>query len=162
MQPVAPNSIRTARPSDAQAIASLEAGLFESAWNAGAVQRIIAANTNLILVAEPAPDVHERRCPNDLIGFAIGAAAADEFEILSIGVAPAWRRRRVGRSLLARLQEGAAAGGAARIFLEVDIGNAGAQALYRGEGFVEVGRRIGYYGHADGSRSDARILAKDL
>ena len=40
------------------------------------------------------------------------------------------------------------------MFLEVATGNAAALALYRREGFVEVGRRRRYY--AD--RSDALVL----
>ncbi|MEN0075727.1 MAG: ribosomal-protein-alanine acetyltransferase, partial [Paracraurococcus sp.] len=60
--------------------------------------------------------------------------------------------------LLAAALAGAAAPGAAAMFLEVAAGNAPAQALYAGQGFAEVGRRRRYY--ADGS--DALVLRRDL
>jgi ribosomal-protein-alanine N-acetyltransferase len=44
------------------------------------------------------------------------------------------------------------------MFLEVATGNAAALALYRREGFVEVGRRRRYYADA----SDALVLRVNL
>jgi ribosomal-protein-alanine N-acetyltransferase len=39
--------------------------------------------------------------------------------------------------------------GAAEVGLEVRAGSVGAIAMYGGLGFVEVGRRVGYYGEPD-------------
>ena len=44
------------------------------------------------------------------------------------------------------------------MFLEVAIGNAAALALYRREGFIEVGRRRHYYSDS----SDALVLRMNL
>ena len=48
------------------------------------------------------------------------------------------------------------------VFLEVDEGNTAARRLYRRAGFGEVGRREGYYAAADGNRSTALVLRRDL
>ena len=92
-------------------------------------------------------------------GFAIASVAADEAEILSIGVAPPYRQRGIGAALLARAAERAAERGAGRLFLEVGTDNAAAAALYDAFGFRQVGLRRDYYRRADGRRVDARILA---
>lgn len=79
------------------------------------------------------------------VGFAVARVAADEAEVISIGVAPAARRRGVGAALLADVMARAVAHGAVRIFLEVAEDNAAAIALYVSAGFEKVGRRPGYY-----------------
>ena len=43
----------------------------------------------------------------------------------------------------------------------MDEDNAPARALYARFGFREVGRRAAYYAHADGSRGNALILARE-
>jgi ribosomal-protein-alanine N-acetyltransferase len=44
----------------------------------------------------------------------------------------------------------------------VDEGNAAARQLYRRAGFMEAGRREGYYAAADGKRATALVLRRDL
>ena len=82
----------------------------------------------------------------------------DEAEVLTLAVVPAARRQGVARALLVGAMEAARQQAARCMVLEVATGNAAAQALYRGAGFVEVGRRPRYY--ADGS--DALILRAGL
>ena len=91
-------------------------------------------------------------------GVAVVRVAADEAELLTIGVLPEARRGGLAKRLLAELGEAAAARGAVRLFLEVSVANAAALALYRGLGFGELGRRRRYY--PDGT--DALLLAQDL
>jgi ribosomal-protein-alanine N-acetyltransferase len=67
--------------------------------------------------------------------------AADEAELLNLGVAPEARRQGVAASLLVALC-GAAKGD---IFLEVAETNAAAIGLYRKLGWVPVATRKGYY-----------------
>jgi ribosomal-protein-alanine N-acetyltransferase len=74
-------------------------------------------------------------------------------------VTPGARRRGLGTALLAAAMAGARLRGAEAMFLEVAAaGNPAALGLYRGLGFVEVGRRRRYY--PDGS--DALVLRRDL
>lgn len=79
-------------------------------------------------------------------GFILARVAADEAEILTLAVAPAARRRGLGRALVGAALAGAAARGAASLFLEVAETNVPALALYAQCGFGAVGRRRGYYG----------------
>lgn len=95
-------------------------------------------------------------------GFIVCRVAADEAEILTLAVLPAARRRGFGRALLAGAGRQAVAAGAVRLLLEVSVVNAPALALYRSVGFRDVGRRKGYYVHAQGAAVDAAVMALDL
>jgi ribosomal-protein-alanine N-acetyltransferase len=78
-------------------------------------------------------------------GLLLARRAADEAEILTFGVSPSCRRMGLGRALLQRAVAVLAAGGAKRLYLEVEDGNEAALALYRALGAVPVGKRTGYY-----------------
>jgi [ribosomal protein S18]-alanine N-acetyltransferase len=91
-------------------------------------------------------------------GMLMGRVAADQAEVLTLAVAPEARRQGVARALLRAARAHAIACGCTALFLEVATGNAAARALYRGEGFMQVGRRRRYY--AD--RSDAIVLRMNL
>lgn len=95
-------------------------------------------------------------------GFAIGRVIADEAELLTLAVAPVARRRGLGRRLLARIIEEAAARGARTLFLEVAAQNDAAISLYLAEGFVESGRRRGYYRRPGLPPVDALVLTRVL
>jgi len=90
-------------------------------------------------------------------GFILGRVAADEAEILTLAVDPAYRRQQLGRQLVTQLIQQAQARGAARLFLEVADNNQPAQALYAAAGFVQVGLRPAYYASGAG----ALLLACD-
>ena len=95
-------------------------------------------------------------------GFLILSFAADEAEIIDLGVVPEARREGLARALLKTGEALAAERGAARLFLEVAVDNAPARALYLGLGYAEIGSRKAYYHRPDGSRVDALIMGKDL
>lgn len=88
--------------------------------------------------------------------------AADEAEILNVGVVPAARRQGLGRALLAGAEDLARALGTQRIFLEVATDNTPARALYAAAGYTQVGQRPAYYLRPDGTRQDALVLARSL
>lgn len=96
-------------------------------------------------------------------GFLIGRVILDEAELLTLAVAPAARRHGIGARLLAAFHARARDLGALSAFLEVAAGNAPAQALYRGAGWAQAGRRARYYHSADGQQhDDALILRRAL
>lgn len=95
-------------------------------------------------------------------GFVMSRLAADEAEILSIVVAGGRRRSGLGQTLLCAHMAQLAARGGARLFLEVEEGNAPAIGLYQRLGFETVGRREGYYPKPDGSRAAALVMRRDL
>ena len=95
-------------------------------------------------------------------GFIVGQLAADEAEILSIGVVPRWQRRGVGSILIEGLARAVKRAEAKRLFLEVAADNQAAFELYRGLGFTAVGMRKGYYDRAGAAAQDALVLALPL
>lgn len=95
-----------------------------------------------------------------MVGYTVFQRILDEAELLNIRVAPAYRRRGVGRHLLAACL--AELEGARYLHLEVRASNRAALALYREAGFVQVGIRRGYYPLATGGREDALLLGLDL
>jgi ribosomal-protein-alanine N-acetyltransferase len=95
---------------------------------------------------------------DDRGGMLLGRVAADEAEVLTLAVAPGVRRQGIATDLLRAAGRQVVARGGRAMFLEVATGNVAALALYRREGFVEVGRRRRYY--AD--RSDALVMRVGL
>ncbi|ARS26209.1 GNAT family N-acetyltransferase [Sphingomonas sp. KC8] len=94
-------------------------------------------------------------------GFALTRAVMDEAELLLLGVAPAFRRRGIGRALLDRAMDHARANGVIRFHLEVRQGN-DAIALYSRAGFQQAGTRRDYYRGRDGALHDAISLVRTL
>lgn len=97
---------------------------------------------------------------DDLVGAVLARVIGDESEILMVVTAPERRRHGLGRSLMTAAIEEAAQRGSSRIFLEVSCDNLPALELYRSLGFVDAGRRTGYYATA-GRRTDALVLRRD-
>jgi len=71
--------------------------------------------------------------------------AADEAELLRVGIVPARRGSGLGRRLLEHLLDHCRSVGVRRVWLEVRAGNAPARRLYAAAGFGPAGRRRGYY-----------------
>jgi [ribosomal protein S18]-alanine N-acetyltransferase len=95
---------------------------------------------------------------DDRGGMLLARVAADEGEVLTLAVAPVARRQGVATGLLRAAKEEIAARGGRAVFLEVAAGNVSALALYRRQGFFEVGRRRHYYADA----TDALVLRVNL
>ena len=80
------------------------------------------------------------------VGFVLLQAVADEAEIVLIGIIPSRQRGGLGARLLTAVSETMAAAGIHALFLEVEVTNEAALALYRQAGFADVGSRRDYYG----------------
>ncbi len=78
-------------------------------------------------------------------GYVVAHCAADEGEILNLGVADAHRRQGIGRALVERALQELAERGVGTVYLEVRASNAAARHLYEALGFGEVARRRRYY-----------------
>jgi ribosomal-protein-alanine N-acetyltransferase len=70
---------------------------------------------------------------------------AGELKINNLAVRADWRRRGLARWMLGRILSDAAARGCTIARLEVRESNRAATGLYETQGFVETGRRPGYY-----------------
>lgn len=95
-------------------------------------------------------------------GFALCRIAADEAELLTIAVRPAWRRQGGARRLLAAIIDHVRAAGARALFLEVGVDNPPARSLYELEGFCAVGTRSGYYQRGAGRTADGVVMRLTL
>lgn len=94
--------------------------------------------------------------------FVLMRVIADEAEILTLATDPAHRRQGLARKVLSDGENKAAQAGATKLFLEVAEDNVAARALYQAAGFVQVGRRPGYYVPKDGAPIAALVLRKEL
>jgi ribosomal-protein-alanine N-acetyltransferase len=148
-------SILWAGPEHAADLAELHKDLFEQPWDEDSVAGLLRHPGSISFLARLGR-------PLQTAGFIIGQIAADEAEILSLGVRKDRQRHGIGRRLVEALARAAKNAEVRRVFLEVAEGNSAAIALYKGLGFVEVGRRKGYYARAGTPPEDALMLALAL
>jgi ribosomal-protein-alanine N-acetyltransferase len=157
-QPLDPKyvSLLWAGPDQAPVIAKLHAELFSPAWSEESIRALLdhPASTAFVAMVGGAP----KTC----VGFVLAQLAADEAEILTIGVAPAWQRKGVGRRLVEGVARAAQRAEARKLYLEVAADNDAALELYRRTGFLGTGLRRGYYAREGGSAVDAVTLALKL
>jgi ribosomal-protein-alanine N-acetyltransferase len=148
-------SLLWAGPERAEEIAALHAKLFDPAWDAESIAKLLDHPGATALVA-----VYGN--PKVMAGFVIGQLAADEAEILSIGVAPEWQRKGLGKRLVEGLANAVRRAEGRRLFLEVAADNDAAFALYTHQGFTATGMRKGYYQRKGAPAADALMLALKL
>jgi len=137
----------------AEPLAILHGACFpDDPWEAGAMARLIALTGSFGWL------VWDGDSP---AGFILVRDLGNECEILSLGVAPRWRRLGIAQDLLRAAIAEARRRALPSLVLEVATDNDPAQALYTGLGFSAVGRRARYYKRPDG-RADALILRLTL
>lgn len=129
-------------PAFAPVLAALQNACFpEDVWSASSIGGMLGTPGTFALLASDG---------GQPVGFVLMRVAAEDGEVLAIGVTEAARRRGIGRRLLDQGIADAFAKGATAIFLEVAEDNKTAETLYRRRGFVPVGRRPSYYRRANG------------
>lgn len=101
------------------------------------------------------------RLDDVLAGFVLCQTVAEDGEILTYAVHPAFQRRGLGRQLLAETVALARSRRWEKLFLEVAEDNAPALRLYMGYGFKVSGKRPGYYPRQQGAVA-ALLLHYDL
>ena len=80
-----------------------------------------------------------------VMGFIVGRAVSDEWEIENIAVTGDARRRGLGSHLMGEFLHHIRDSGASHALLEVRVSNVAARALYEKWAFIEAGRRKAYY-----------------
>ena len=131
--------LRRATTRDLDAIMAIERSVFVTgAWSRALMRAELAAVHSYYLVVE-----HGAR----LVAYAglRAARGAKDADIQTIAVAPAARRRGLGRALMTEMIDEAAARGARNLFLEVRDDNPNAQRLYTSLGFEAIAVRPHYY-----------------
>lgn len=137
--------IRLATPDDVAAIQALERATPTAPhWPEAAYREAVAgpdSSSRFTLVAVQPPHA-------TVVGFAVASlGAAGESALESVAVSAASQRQGIGRALCLAVAAHASTQGAAELLLEVRAGSQPAVMLYRSLGFVEIGRRPGYYSH---------------
>ena len=145
--------IRPAGVADLDLLAALHGACFAEGWDAASIGALFAIPGTRALIAA------EAGTPR---GFILYRSAADEAEILAIGVLPDARRRGLGRHLVGAAENALAGAGICLLFLEVAEDDPAARALYGAAGFAELGRRAGYYRRAGGRACDALVMGKPV
>lgn len=95
---------------------------------------------------------------NQLVAFAVFTTVLDEAELLQIAVSPESRGEGLASALLTQAIDVLQHEGVSRYLLEVRASNTPAIKLYGRAGFVEDGRRKGYY-PVEGGREDAVLMS---
>ncbi len=134
---------------DVEPVAAIEAAAYAHPWSRGNFVDSLAAGYLAEVLASPR---------DGLLGYFVAMPVVDELHLLNLTVAPAWQGRGLGRALLDAVEAHGRALGLVALWLEVRQSNERARGLYRRRGFVEVGRRPGYYPAALGRREDAIVM----
>jgi ribosomal-protein-alanine N-acetyltransferase len=142
---------------DAGIAATLHRARFPQPWNDGEFHSLLSQQPVYGFLA-----LKEGVLGRMAGGFVLGRAVAGEAEILTIGVDQRFERAGLGWRLMQAALLEARMRGAENIFLEVDETNVAARRLYDKLGFAKAGERKAYYAAADGSRSTALVLRRDL
>jgi len=144
-----PIKIEQMRHEDIESVVELDAKCFPVPWSASAYATEVSNPSAYYIVAK----VNDR-----IVGYAGMWLVMDEAHITTIGVAPEWRRQKVGERMLINLLDEAIHRGARRATLEVRKHNSAAQNLYFKYGFRVAAIRKGYY---TDNNEDALVLWLD-
>ncbi len=102
----------------------------------------------LLLVAEAEPPKtsgFKSKGGSGVLGFLVAQHLAPEWELENIVVAPAARRKGLGKRLLEALIAAADEAESSSMVLEVRESNTAARTFYEKAGFEQIGRRRSYY-----------------
>jgi len=141
-----------ATAAECEAMAAAHAQAFDKSWREDEFEDLLEGDGIYGFLAADA----------DPLGVILCRVAVAEMEVLTLGVAPAARRRGVARALMAVALPAARDLGAGEAFLEVAVDNAAAIALYEALGFRKAGLRKAYYNRGPGGFIDALVMRLDL
>ena len=135
-------------------IAAIHRVCFEESWNEKSIAEILkmAGAIGLLVCAK-------NKRPK---GFILLRIAADEAEIISIGIVPESRQKGFASILLQKAIKLVVMSNVIKMLFEVAEDNIAARALYEKFGFQIVGRRSGYYRHSSKKKLDAIIYSLNI
>ncbi|AGW90711.1 acyltransferase [Ralstonia pickettii DTP0602] len=136
---------------DLEAVAGIEARAYSHPWTRGNFENSVKAGHLGLTLRDPA---------GALVAYAVLMPVVDEMHLLNITVEPRRQRQGLGRLMLAIVLATSHAHRIRTMLLEVRPSNTGAIALYQAAGFVEIGRRRGYYPAEGRTREDALVLRR--
>ncbi|MDT6961560.1 ribosomal protein S18-alanine N-acetyltransferase [Cupriavidus sp. SZY C1] len=136
---------------DLAEVAAIEQRAYSHPWTRGNFENSLKAGHFGLTMRDPS---------RALIGYAMLMPVVDEMHLLNITIDPTYQRQGYGRLLLAIALATSHAHQLRTMLLEVRPSNLGALALYLEAGFVEIGRRKGYYPATALGREDALVLRR--
>lgn len=139
---------RASSSDDLAAVEGLQARTFSNPWGTDAIRWELENTDVARLFLAYLPD-------GDLVAYCACWTVFDELHVNSLAVAETWRRRGIGRRLMAHVVREAVAEGARSATLEVRRSNQAALGLYESIGFQVEAVRKDYY---QSPREDALIL----
>ena len=131
------------------AVAEMEKLCFSDPWSVNSITSELNNPLSLWLVAMD---------EDKLVGYVGSQSVLGWSDMMNLAVAPAYRCRGVGASLVLELIRRLQENQVTSLTLEVRASNVPAIQLYDKLGFAEVGRRPGYYHNP---KEDALILRKE-
>lgn len=141
---------RPMQPSDLDAVYAIETAAYAFPWTRGNFADCLETGYRCEVMLEA--DV--------LVGYSILATMVDEAHVLNCCVAPTYQGRGLGRQMMQHLISRLPHMHLPSLLLEVRPANAAAVHLYSDLGFLEIGRRRGYYPATveEGGREDALVM----
>jgi tRNA threonylcarbamoyl adenosine modification protein YeaZ/ribosomal-protein-alanine acetyltransferase len=147
-------ALRQAGIDEAATLSNLHARCFDRPWSAESFRTLLSLPGALAFLATSAT--------GEASGFLLARSAAGEAEILTLAVAPPFRRRGLASRLIAKAAAVLGSAGACRLYIEVAGSNVPARRLYEKAGFAVTGVRRNYYSKTDGGREDAIVMSWPL
>lgn len=149
-RPAEAAGVRRMTPADVPAVLEIEGASFSVPWTRSTFRSLLARRGTGLWVAEQGGAV---------VGYAVVWTVADQAELGNVAVSEGYRRRGIATTLMENVLDWLRDQGVREVFLEVRHSNTAARQLYEAHGFVEVGRRKGYYTHP---REDALVLRREV
>lgn len=137
---------------DLPILVSLDREYFpDTAWPTEQFRAELSGKTRKFLIAES---------DDQIIGYASAylPSAGGDCDLMTIAVAPEFRRKGIAKRFISELEGWAKSLDADSMMLEVDIKNESAISLYSGLGYLKLNIRKNYYGYG----KDAQIMKKAL
>jgi ribosomal-protein-alanine N-acetyltransferase len=144
-------TIRDMTAADIPPLLEIERVSFPVPWSAGMfmIQLSLSEDTENLVILNG----------DRIIGYVSSWYGYEEVHILSIAVASDQRGSAAAAMLLAAAEEMGMKNGSRKVVLEVRASNSRAIRFYEKHGFIQVGKRKGYYSD---SGEDALIFDKDI
>jgi len=146
-----PLRIHRARAHDLPGVAAIERVSFPDPWDQSTLAWILEYCGDFFFVATAGSAV---------AGFLAGAVEDTGEQVIghicNFAVSPGFRKRGIGRQLVARVEQQFLIAGASAVQLEVRASNREAQAFYRRCGYREVFQIPGYYANGE----DAHVMMR--
>lgn len=132
-------TLRDYQPGDADALYALDLVCFEPEFRFSrrAMRAFAEAEGAVTVLAEAA---------SDLVGFCVAQMENNFGYVVTLDVAPAWRRRGLARRLMEAAEGRIRAAGGVGMELHVFKENFAAMQFYEGRGYGRVGMAEGFYG----------------